>query len=459
MQKRLEHRLGLLGSSTGGLPNRQRTLRDTIAWSVELLDPSARELFSHLAVFRGGFDLDAAEGVANAAIDDVMALIEHSLVRRGGERYTMLETIHEFADEQLTQSGDQDEYAFRHAAYFTNLANGARALTTPVSPTAESAGWRARVRSDDANFTASLEWSAAATGTASGEALMTLVEGLWVPWLSFGRVESGERWAQLALDRNPDADPARRAWLMVIRASFPRFAGDHARAIELYLAALTAARQAGDEGTAASILYALGSCYQLEGNLEAARVSHEGAIRIRRRIGVAGGIAHAVGGLGELELQAGRLDEADRNIGEAIRLLETAGIDNFSRIGMTGTQAETWRRQGRPEAEVRLRQIFELSRERGFYLGVLDAAMGLAGVYAEARPEQAALFIGAINAMLANRQMELSWMDEYRRIVEVVREALAEDRYQATLEWGAAVGLDEVFREVGSAQPTVEGAG
>jgi hypothetical protein len=69
------------------------------------------------------------------------------------------------------------------------------------------------------------------------------------------------------------------------------------------------------------------------------------------------------------------------------------------------------------------------------------------------------LFIGAINAMLANRQMELSWMDEYRRIVEVVREALPEDRYQAALEWGAAVGLDEVFREVGSAQPMVEGAG
>src|SRR5829696_3791036 len=116
---RLEHRLPLLTGGGRDLPARQRTMRDAIAWSYDFLTSEQKRLFRHLAVFAGGFTLDGAEAVAApdgslAVLDSVVALVEQSLVRQmpGNEvepRYHMLETVREFAVEQLTSSGEADE--------------------------------------------------------------------------------------------------------------------------------------------------------------------------------------------------------------------------------------------------------------------------------------------------------------------------------------------------------------
>src|SRR5439155_10468750 len=91
----LDRRLAVLTGGARDVPDRQRTLRDTIAWSYELLDETEQRLFSRLAVFVGGFTLVAAEQVCDADLDTIASLVEKSLVRQGEERFRMLETIRE----------------------------------------------------------------------------------------------------------------------------------------------------------------------------------------------------------------------------------------------------------------------------------------------------------------------------------------------------------------------------
>ena len=129
---RLESRLGLLTRGSRDLPARQRTLRDTIDWSYNLLDKDERRLFARLGVFSGGRSLDAVEAVCGPglgieALDGLESLLNKSLLNQdegpaGEPRFTMLETIHEYALERLLQSGEEQQIRERHLDYFLSLA-------------------------------------------------------------------------------------------------------------------------------------------------------------------------------------------------------------------------------------------------------------------------------------------------------------------------------------------------
>ena len=133
---RLEHRLPLLTGGPRDLPARLRTMRDAVSWSYELLSPEEQLLFRRLAVFVGGFDLDAAEVVANVngvigldVFDGVASLIDKSLLRPAAEgecnpRFTMLETVREFGLEQLKASGESRKVREAHASYFRGPRRG-----------------------------------------------------------------------------------------------------------------------------------------------------------------------------------------------------------------------------------------------------------------------------------------------------------------------------------------------
>ncbi|WP_203135568.1 DUF4062 domain-containing protein [Microbacterium sp. JZ31] len=140
--QRLRRRLPVLAGGGRDLPERQRTMHDTIDWSVQLLPPSARERFAGLGVFAGPFSLDAVEAVTGGApgadvIDDLAVLVDSSLVRQEerGDRavYTMLAAVREFAREQLVARGDAAELSDRHAGWFLALADRAeRPLEGPL---------------------------------------------------------------------------------------------------------------------------------------------------------------------------------------------------------------------------------------------------------------------------------------------------------------------------------------
>jgi predicted ATPase/class 3 adenylate cyclase len=117
--QRLAEALPLLGNGAIDLPERQRTLRSTIEWSYDLLDSDAQAAFRRLSVFRGSFRLDAAEAITGAELDQLAALLDHSLLRAlGDERFFLLETLREYARERLDETGETPEYALRHARWY-----------------------------------------------------------------------------------------------------------------------------------------------------------------------------------------------------------------------------------------------------------------------------------------------------------------------------------------------------
>jgi predicted ATPase len=120
--QRLEQRLPLLAGGSRSAPERQRTLRATIAWSYELLTAEEQATFAKLAVFSGGCTLEAAEEICGADFDTIASLVDKSLLRRTGDRYWMLQTIREYARELFDENAEDDAVRDRHAEHYLALA-------------------------------------------------------------------------------------------------------------------------------------------------------------------------------------------------------------------------------------------------------------------------------------------------------------------------------------------------
>jgi predicted ATPase len=173
LRRRLERVLPLLTGGPSDRPRRQRTLRDAIAWSEDLLDPSQRALFRRLGIFRGGCTLESAEAVAgDRPVQDVLAgisgLVEASLLQRpaqtGPVRYAMLETIREYALDQLRAGGEEPQIARRHADFYANLA----AQAEPELTRAKQAEWLGRLAAEHANLQTVLGWATQTGDTELG---------------------------------------------------------------------------------------------------------------------------------------------------------------------------------------------------------------------------------------------------------------------------------------------------
>lgn len=158
MLARLTNRLNVLTGGPRDLPERHQTLRDTIAWSYDLLSPDEQTLFRRLAVFAGGCTLDSAETVTEQPVfEEISALVDHSLVRQsedpGGEpRFRMLETIRDYATEQLQASGEAAELQRREAEWCLALAKEAEAGLFGH----DQASWLTRLDSEHDNIRAAL---------------------------------------------------------------------------------------------------------------------------------------------------------------------------------------------------------------------------------------------------------------------------------------------------------------
>lgn len=152
--KRLSKRLPLLTGGSRDAPERHRTLRATIAWSYELLTPEEQHAFTDLAVFVGGCTLEAAEEVCQTDLDTIGALVDKSLVRRDADRYSMLETVGEYALERLEHRDDLDDLRQRHAEYYLEQARAVeRLISSPQAATLVG-----RLERDKENLRAALAW-------------------------------------------------------------------------------------------------------------------------------------------------------------------------------------------------------------------------------------------------------------------------------------------------------------
>ncbi len=266
MLKRLGERLKLLTGGARDVPQRQRTLRNTLRWSYELLEPDERALFARLAVFAGGFTLEAAEAVCDAEIATVASLVDRSMVRRDGDRFGMLETVREFALEQLRASPDADSVRDRHAAFFEALAEETYARRWHD----DKAGLDLLEREHD-NLRAALD----ELRSRDAHRALRLAGALGWFWHLHSHFGEGSRRLAEALKASPEPGEA-RARALAAAGEIAAWSGDLATARPCIDAAVTLWRSRGATQEVACALIDLGWGCFFAGDADARRYMEEG---------------------------------------------------------------------------------------------------------------------------------------------------------------------------------------
>ncbi len=277
----MSDRLRLLRGGQRDLPERQRTMRHTIAWSYDLLAAEQQALFRRLAVFAGGCTLDAAAAVASDpaspdldALDEIEVLVDQSLVRRldgiGEPRFTMLETIREFGLEQLAAAGEEEVIRDRHATWFRQLVE---TLDLHHTMHRDAVVMRRLIPEQD-NVRQALAWFAA-RGDAPSLNLMSA--GMSIFWSALGQFAEARSWLQRAIadDTGVPLLICARAWHEAGWLAMCQ--GELDVSQPLHEAALRLARVAGEPYFLAEVILSGGTLAFWQGDLErAAALMEEG---------------------------------------------------------------------------------------------------------------------------------------------------------------------------------------
>ena len=275
---RLDQRLPLLTTGARDVSERQRTLRGTIAWSYELLDAEERRLFAHLAVFNGGWTLEAAEAIAHADLDVLQSLVEKSLVRHEGDRFAMLETIRDYARERLDATDESDVLAVRHAEFFLALAEREEAATISGDP-GETLDSLERVHD---NLRAAMERFKA---TGENERAMRLGAALYEFWCLRGYAREGFRRLEDVLAQDQRGTEARAKALLASAHLAPKAGASESLQAERTRQALELNRTLGRGLAVAQAQHELAGELIGSGEIHAAITLLEEAIRGFRAVG------------------------------------------------------------------------------------------------------------------------------------------------------------------------------
>ena len=330
MLKRLDHRLRLLTDGARDAPERQRTLRAAIAWSHDLLSAEEQVLFRRLGVFVGGCTLSAAERVCDASgdlgldvLDGVGALIGQSLVQQGEgfdaeSRFVMLETLREYALEQLDRAGERRQLQQRHATDVLALA----AEAEPHLFTAERGRWLRRLSEEQDNIRATLRFALEEDDPEVG---LRLVGALWM-WFLRRLLVEGRSWAEDLL-AHPGAGQrtAARASALFAAGHFAWLQGD-VRTMRTRLdESVAIRRELGDDAGLGRALPFLGLAF--DDDHKAARRLAEDGVALCRKLDDLWGLAIGLTNLGRIEATWGDDNAAESPLEEATALFAAIGDD------------------------------------------------------------------------------------------------------------------------------------
>ena len=387
---RLERRLPVLISRARDVTDRQRTLHATIAWSYELLDADEARGFRALAVFRGGATLDAIEAVTGADADLVESLVDKSLLRRRRGRLVMLETVREFALDELERADESASVRDAHASYFLELAEGANLNAGRL----RVGGQRLDLAiADQDNIRRALEWTSESRDLEQALRLLAAMEQFWV----VNDPHEGVRRHAAVLDLDGDADPALRAEALRSYASSADIAGDGDLALELYGRSLAIFDELGDAHGRAVLLHRFAIHAMFSGDLERARALVGESQSLHERHGDTWGLAQTVGTFGAIARDEGDLEQASALVAESARLAEQVGVAWWHAGMILELAALSLEANKVDEADEKARAGLELARQLHDYggrvlgVGLLACVAGLRG-----DPDRAGRLWGAI---------------------------------------------------------------
>jgi predicted ATPase/DNA-binding transcriptional LysR family regulator len=329
---RLGDALSLLVGGRRDAPSRQRTLRGAIAWSVELLDSEDQGLFARLGVFVGGCTPDAATAVCSATPAALGALVDASLLRAtteaGVQRYTMLETVREYAVELLAVSSDRGDVERRHVEWLIELALEAQSHARGP----EEKPWLDRLARELDEIRAALGRSLEENGDR--RLGLALAAGLEAFWTRRAIAREGVRWLEAFLPYRDAAPPGVAAAALASAARLALDLGESEQARPWATEAERIARAEGDDERLAWSLHSLGHAAMLEGDAAAARARFRESSELFAAIGMPAPAAGRLTYLADLERREGDLDAARSALERSIELYAAAG----DRLGVAGSR-------------------------------------------------------------------------------------------------------------------------
>jgi predicted ATPase/class 3 adenylate cyclase/DNA-binding CsgD family transcriptional regulator len=334
---RLGQRLPVLTSGARDAPARQRTLRDTIAWSYLLLDAQEQRLFRRLSVFIGGCMLEAVEAVCQAPdesaaqiVDQVASLIDKSLLRQTAQegkepRLMMLETIREYGLEMLTTTGELEATRRAHAAYYLTLAEEAESGLRG----AQQLAWVERLDREHDNLREALSWSLEPGPGEEDEQRrelgLRLGGALRYFWITYVHHNEGRTFLERALAASAGVATAGRAKALVAAADLAFGQGNMVAMRSLAEEALVLCRQLGDRAGIAFCLYLLGSFATQSGEHATAGSQLEESVAIFRELGNKERLAWSLWAMGNLDSTLGEYVRARACYEEALALFRELG--------------------------------------------------------------------------------------------------------------------------------------
>jgi len=438
-------RLRLLGRGARDLPVRQQTMRDAIAWSDNLLSPEEQALFRRLAVFAGGFSLDAATTVVNQpsdpgldAFEGITMLVDHSLLRRnddsiGRPRYLLLETIREYGLERLAESGEEQAARRAHADWFIALAE--RFWPEAMFAHDFSQDWMVQLDADRDNLRTALTWL---DEIGDMEGLVRLAGAISPFWFSLSYRREGRGWLEHALDRTRDSRVPPGALIRTIRAAglFALNQGDYARTISLANKCLALSREINDQWGEYMALNLLGYVALAQGDYEQAVSLLLEALRLAETQGDYIQVSHMRWEIGLAEFGQGNLDQAVAYVEDALSLLRQLSDRWGMALTLTSLGLVTCVRGDRSESAARFTEALSLWQELGNRENLTEWLAGVAmWLAASGSLERAARLFGAAEA--ARGELGHAFVLPVRASVEraerAVRSEVSEPAFAAAL--------------------------
>jgi tetratricopeptide (TPR) repeat protein len=488
---RLESRLSLLRGGARDLPERQQTMRAAIDWSYNLLSPGEQALFRRFAVFQGGCTIEAAEAICAVrqggdVLEGVGSLLEKSLLGRreqhGEARLHMLETLQEYAREQLSAHEEIESTRQAHAVYY--LAR-AEADWTPNFD--HSQIWLARWAAEHDNVRVALHWAREKDEAELGLRLACAIWRLWIVqgYLNEGRLlmddllrlpgpvatairakalrcasalavqmgdlEQGAVWCTecLALCRELDDRPHMADALNTL-GSIARNRRDFDLAVAYYDQSLALYRDLGERVGEAVALNNRGTVARYQGDLTLATNLYQESLVIRRRTGDTWGIAYILYNLSVTAWRQGNVEEAT-NLGEESLALRRDLGDRQGTVDCLTTLGLAARAAGRlARAADCFREAVDLSHQIGKSVATIAALVGLAGLAADRDDAlRAARLLGTASALRDPDQLGLPPEDDYYEPAAArVLAMLGEPAFSTAWDAGKNLSFDTVLREI-----------
>jgi len=472
---------------------RQQTLRATFDWSYELLDANERTLFRRLAVFSGGWSVEAAEAVcAGAPLDEaevldlVSALADKSLVvaeqRADSTRYRMLETVREYARHRLAEAAEDKVAGWRHLEYYAQLAEDASA---GLKSTRQRACFELLAIEHD-NMRAALR-HARTIAPSSGLRLASTLAGFW---RVRGHLDEGRRWLGALIESVPDAagkvranalaelgalierqgdyaaceplleqslalfrrmgDAAGISKVLGTQGNLARGRGHYVEATRLYSESLDTARGLEQSFEAAALLESIASVAYMQGDREKAFTLYEESLAIRRPLGDQRGIAQALNGLGAVAFTQGDYAKSQALFTESLAIRHELH-DQHGIAQALHNLAQSMRYQGQHRGAI---PLFRDALARHWQLGEKDSLAydfeSIAYLSAHfGEPERAARLWGAAQRLREAMGSPLPPSDApvYEGEVAAARRASGDDTaFDAAWRDGSSMDLEEAVR-------------